>query len=149
VFLTVACALAAITSEGNTPMGGLALLGVLAWMLGFSIEVVADETKKRFRAKAENRGRFIQGGIWDWSRHPNYFGEITLWCGVALIALPELSGWGYVTLSSPIFVYLLLTRVSGIPILEARSGAKWGHEPGFQAYRKRTPILFPRPPRRG
>ena len=114
-----------------------------------AIEVVADETKKRFRADPRNQGRFIQGGIWDWSRHPNYFGEITLWTGIALIAFPELSGWGYVTLVSPFFVYLLLTRVSGIPILEARSGEKWGHEPEFQAYRARTPVLFPRPPRRG
>lgn len=148
VLLTLAAALGAITSGGSVPLGGPAVVGTLIWLLGFAVEVVADETKHRFRADPGNRGRFIRSGIWAWSRHPNYFGEITLWVGVAIAALPELSGWRYTTLISPVFVYLLLTRVSGIPLLEARGDEKWGHEPEYQAYRERTPMLFPRPPRR-
>ena len=146
VLLTLACALAAITNPRPVSLDLFALVGSLVWAVGFSIEVVADRQKKRFRADGRNRGRFIQSGLWAWSRHPNYFGEITLWFGVAIIAFPQLSGWQYVTLISPVFVYLLLTRGSGIPILEDRAEEKWGDEPEYQAYRDRTPVLFPRRP---
>jgi len=84
--------------------------------------------------------------LWAWSRHPNYFGEIVLWCGVAVIALPALAGWQYLTLISPVFVFLLLTRISGVPLLERRADKKWGDEPAYQAYKSATPSLFPRPP---
>jgi steroid 5-alpha reductase family enzyme len=147
VLLTVACALAAITTERPVPLGGFAALGTLIWSFGFAVEVIADREKSRFRGDPNNRGRFIQNGIWAWSRHPNYFGEITLWFGVAIVAFPVLSGWQYATLISPVFVYLLLTRISGVPLLESRGKKKWGHEPEYQAYRARTPVLFPRPPR--
>ena len=73
-------------------------------------------------------------------------GEIVLWCGIALIALPALSGWSLATLISPAFVYVLLTRISGIPLLESRSDARWGEDPAYQAYKARTPVLWPRPP---
>jgi steroid 5-alpha reductase family enzyme len=105
VFLTLACALAAITSLRTVPVGGVALVGAMTWAVGFSIEVVADRQKRRFREDPDNAGRFIQDGLWAWSRHPNYFGEIVLWFGVAILALPELSGWQYITLVSPVFVY--------------------------------------------
>lgn len=147
VLLTVACALAAITTARPVPLGGVAALGTSIWIFGFAIEVIADREKSRFRGDPDNRGRFIQSGIWAWSRHPNYFGEITLWLGVAVVAFPVLSGWQYATLISPAFVYLLLTRISGIPLLESRGKKKWGHEPEYQAYRERTPVLLLRPPR--
>jgi steroid 5-alpha reductase family enzyme len=147
VLLTLACSLAAITTARSVPLGGFAALGTLIWIFGFAVEVIADREKSRFRGDPNNRGRFIQNGIWAWSRHPNYFGEITLWLGVAVVAFPVLSGWQYATLISPVFVYLLLTRISGIPLLESRGKKKWGHEPEYQAYRARTPVLFPRPPR--
>ena len=92
-------------------------------------------------------GRFITSGLWAWSRHPNYFGEITLWVGIAVIAVPALSGWQYVTLVSPLFVALLLTRVSGVPLLEARGRRTWGADPAYREYVERTPVLVPRPPR--
>ncbi len=147
VFLTLACALAAMTSSHSAPLGGLAFLGTAVWVAGFGIEVVADREKRRFRDRPENRGRFIQTGLWAWSRHPNYFGEITLWLGVALIALPALSGWQLVTLISPVFVLVLLTRISGIPPLEARAEEAWGNDPAYRAYRDNTPALVLRPPR--
>ena len=80
------------------------------------------------------------------SRHPNYCGEILLWTGIAFIALPALSGWSLATLISPVFVYVLLTRISGIPLLETRSDAKWGDDPEYRAYKQRTPVLWLRPP---
>ena len=147
VLLTLAAALAAMTSAHRQPLGAFAVLGTAVWVVGFAIEVTADRQKRRFRADPANRGRFIQSGLWAWSQHPNYFGEITLWSGIAIIALPVLAGWQYVALISPVFVYVLLTRVSGIPMLEARAEARWGDDAQYRAYRDRTPILFPRPPR--
>ena len=146
VFLTVSCALAAITAAAAQPLGAPAALGTVVWIAGFAIEAIADRQKGVFRADPTNRDRFISTGLWAWSRHPNYCGEILLWIGVALIALPALSGWSLVTLISPVFVYVLLTRISGIPLLESRSDAKWGDAPGYQAYKARTPVLWLRPP---
>ncbi len=147
VLVTVAAALAAMTTLQPRPLDVFAAFGLAVWVIGFGIEVVADRQKREFRRHPGNRGRFITTGLWAWSRHPNYFGEITLWTGVALLAVPVLTGWQYLTLVSPLFVYLLLTRVSGIPLLEARAEEKWGADPDYRAYRERTPVLFPRPPR--
>lgn len=145
VTLTLSAALAAITAPQGKPLGPFALIGVLIWATGFAIEVVADRQKRRFRAKPENEGRFIQTGLWAKSRHPNYFGEIVLWIGVAVIALPTLSGWRWVTLISPVFVTLLLTQISGIPILEQRADDKWGGQDDYETYKKETPVLIPWP----
>jgi steroid 5-alpha reductase family enzyme len=146
VFLTISCGLAAMTTATPVRLGPLAALGTAIWIAGFAIEAIADRQKRLFRADPANRDRFITGGLWAWSRHPNYCGEILLWVGVALIALPALSGWPLVTLVSPLFVYLLLTRVSGIPLLESRANARWGSDPDYQAYKTRTPLLWLRPP---
>jgi steroid 5-alpha reductase family enzyme len=143
VSMTVAAALAAITVADG--LGGVwAMLGVIVWLIGFAIEVVADTQKRRFRADPANAGRFISTGLWSRSRHPNYFGEILLWSGVALMAVPTLSGWRWVVLISPVFVWLLLTRVSGVPLLEARAAARFGDDPAYGAYVKHTPVLVPR-----
>lgn len=146
VFLTVSCALAAMTAAAPVSLDPLAALGTAVWAAGFATEVVADRQKALFRADPARRGGFIATGLWAWSRHPNYFGEIVLWCGVALVAVPALSGWALATLVSPVFVHLLLTRVSGIPLLESRSDTRWGGDPEYQAYKARTPVLWPRPP---
>jgi steroid 5-alpha reductase family enzyme len=144
--LTLAAALAAITTTERKPLGWFALIGTLVWLFGFGIEVVADAQKSRFRDKEENQGGFIDTGLWAWSRHPNYFGEITLWFGVAIIALPILRGWQWVTLISPIFVALLITQVSGVPILEEKADEKWGGQEDYEAYKENTPVLIPWPP---
>lgn len=148
VTFTLAVALAAITSTTRQALGGIGLLGVLVWGVGFAFEVVADWQKSRFRAQPENQGRFITSGLWAWSRHPNYFGEIVLWVGVTLIAMPVLRGWQLVTLISPVFVTLLLTRISGVPLLEQRADAKWGGQSDYEAYKAGTPVMLPRPPRK-
>ena len=146
VSLTLAAALAAITTTTRKGLDVFALIGFLVWALGFTFEVVADAQKSRFRADPENKGKFIHTGLWAWSRHPNYFGEIVLWIGVAIIALPVLQGWQWVTLISPVFVTLLITRVSGVPMLEKRADEKWGGQEDYEAYKARTPVLIPRPP---
>ena len=93
----------------------------------------------------ENRGRVLSTGLWRYTRHPNYFGEIVLWIGIAIIAIPVLQGWQWVTLISPVFVTVLLTRISGIPMLEKRADEKWSGQEDYEAYKKRTPVLIPKP----
>jgi steroid 5-alpha reductase family enzyme len=146
VSLTLSAALAAITSMTRRDLGIFALIGFLVWLLGFGMEVIADRQKSQFRTSPQNAGKFIKVGLWSWSRHPNYFGEIVLWIGVAIIAIPVLSGWQWLTLISPIFVAILLIRVSGIPMLEARADEKWGGQAEYEDYKARTSVLIPRPP---
>jgi steroid 5-alpha reductase family enzyme len=147
VSLTLAAALAAITADTRLPLGIPAFVGLVLWLTGFGLEVLADAQKRRFRSDPANKDRFIQSGLWKWSRHPNYFGEILLWTGVAVIAAPVLRGWQWATIISPLFVALLLTRVSGIPLLEKRADKKWGGQDDYESYKRGTSVLIPRPPR--
>lgn len=144
VTFTASAALAAITTTRRVALDIFAVLGLLIWAFGFGFEVIADAQKSRFNANPDNRGKFIQSGLWSRSRHPNYFGEIVLWVGVAVIALPVLQGWQWVALISPVFVTVLLTRVSGVPPLEKKADQKWGGRDDYEAYKKRTPVLIPR-----
>ncbi len=121
-----------------------AIVGALVWVIGFAIEVTADAQKSRFNADPSNKGKFIRTGLWSRSRHPNYFGEIVLWIGIAIIAIPVLQGWQWVAMISPLFVTLLLTRVSGIPLLEKKADVKWGGQAEYEEYKKNTPVLIPR-----
>jgi len=144
VFLTLCAALAAITTRTSTELGILDGVGFTVWATGWSIEVVADRQKSRYRE--EHPEGFVDTGLWAWSRHPNYFGEIVLWTGVALIATSTLRGWQWVTLISPFFVAFLLMKVSGIPMLEQRADDRWGDREDYQRYKEQTPVLVPRPP---
>ena len=148
VLLTAAAAWAIITGDERQELGWVAFVGIAIWLAGFSIEVVADRQKSAFRADPSNEGRFIRTGLWAWSRHPNYFGEITLWTGVAIMAIPVLSGWRWAVLISPVFVYLLITRISGVPMLEKKADKRWGGEPDYERYKADTPELMLKPPRR-
>ena len=144
ITFTAAAAWTAIASNYKEPLGVYAAIGLLLWLVGFSIEVVADRQKSQFKANPENKDNFIRVGLWSRSRHPNYFGEILLWSGVAVVAIPVLQGWQWLVLSSPIFVTLLLTGVSGIPLLEKRADEKWGGRKDYEAYKRTTPVLVPR-----
>ncbi|HSQ16765.1 MAG TPA: DUF1295 domain-containing protein [Anaerolineales bacterium] len=144
VTFTMAAALVAITTTKRVELDLFALIGFLIWIFGFAMEAVSDLQKSRFNADPANKGKFIHTGLWSRSRHPNYFGEIVIWIGVAVIALPVLQGWQWVALISPIFVTLLLTKVSGVPLLEKKADEKWGGQPEYEAYKKRTPVLIPR-----
>ncbi|CAH0264065.1 hypothetical protein SRABI76_03566 [Microbacterium oxydans] len=146
VSLTAAAAWIAISTDAGSraPIGWLTIVGIIVWVIGMAIEIVADAQKSAFRADPSNRHEFIRTGLWSRSRHPNYFGEIVIWVGVFLTAAPVLAGWQWVALLSPLFVILLLTRVSGIPLLEARAEEKWGDRADYREYREQTPALIPR-----
>ena len=148
VFLTLAMALAAITSESKMAIDIFAVIGTLIWIFGFSIEVIADQQKTNFKDDPANKDNFITVGLWSWSRHPNYFGEMVLWIGIAVIAFPVLIGWQLVALISPIFVVFLLTRISGITMLESRGYKKWKDDPAYIDYLERTSVLVPFPPKK-
>ena len=147
VFLTLAMALAAITSESKMAIDIFAVVGTFIWIFGFSIEVIADQQKTNFKDDPANKDKFINVGLWSWSRHPNYFGEMVLWIGIALIAFPVLIGWQLVALISPIFVIFLLTRISGVTMLESRGYKKWGDDEEYKNYIKNTSVLIPLPPK--
>ncbi|MBI5354713.1 MAG: DUF1295 domain-containing protein [Chloroflexi bacterium] len=144
VTFTAAAALVAITTSKRVEMDCYTVIGALLWLFGFIMEVAADSQKSRFNANPTNKGKFIQTGLWSRSRHPNYFGEIVLWIGIAVMALPVLQGWQWVAMISPLFVTLLLTRVSGIPLLEKKADKKWGGQEEYENYKKNTPVLIPR-----
>lgn len=146
VSFSLAAALVAITSETRLDIGVFAIVGFLVWAFGFGFEVIADSQKSKFKTDPANKGKFISTGLWSWSRHPNYFGEIVLWIGVAIVALPILHGWQWVALISPVFITLLLTKISGIPMLEVRADEKWGGQADYESYKAKTSILIPRPP---
>jgi steroid 5-alpha reductase family enzyme len=146
VLLTAAAALAIITGGVRVPLGLIGIAGIVVWGIGLIIEIVADWQKTGFNADPANHGKFIHTGLWAWSRHPNYFGEIVLWTGMAIVAVPVLQGWQWATLISPVFVALLLTRVSGIPLLEAKADKRWGGDEEYEEYKRRTPVLVPSPP---
>ena len=144
VSVTAGAAWSALTSQARTPLGAGAVVGAAVWAFGLAWETVADEQKRRFRLDPANEGHFIRTGLWRWSRHPNYFGEILVWVGVAMTAAGGLEGWATVTLVSPVFVAALLIGISGIPLLERRAEERWGNDPEYRAYRDHTPALIPR-----
>ena len=147
VFLTLAMALAALTSNYKADLNYYAWLGFGIWAFGFALEVIADHQKTKFRRDPNKKAEFITHGLWSWSRHPNYFGEMLLWCGVAVVSAPVLIGWQWVGLISPIFVVLLLLKVSGVELLEARGRKKWGQNPAYLRYLEQTSKLIPLPPK--
>lgn len=143
VSITAAAAWIAIASGDQRGFDGFAVAGIVVWIVGMLIEVVADVQKTAFKADPANKGRFIQTGLWSRSRHPNYFGEILAWIGVALVAAPVFEGWQWIGLLSPVFVVLLLTRVSGVPLLEKKADSRWGGQADYEAYKTATPVLVP------
>ena len=146
VLLTAAAALAVITGGAREPLGAVGIVGIAVWAAGLLVEMVADRQKSTFKRDPDNEGKFIRSGLWAWSRHPNYFGEIVLWTGMAIVAVPVLQGWQWATLISPVFVAVLLTRISGIPPLEAKADKRWGGQDDYEEYKRNTPVLIMKPP---
>jgi steroid 5-alpha reductase family enzyme len=137
VIYLVALPVLLVIRDPGGPLGWLDLLGVLIWLLGFSFEAIGDWQLLQFKSDAENRGRIMRYGLWRFTRHPNYFGEATLWWGIFLIALGAPLGW--LAMISPLLIDFLLLKVSGIPMLEER----YAGNSEFETYQKRTNAFFP------
>ena len=140
VSICSACALAGIAN--GIIVNSLFYFGAFIFVLGFIVEIIADNQKTKFRKDPANKDKFIDSGLWSYSRHPNYLGEITLWLGVSIMSLSSLTGWQLITLISPVFTYILLVYISGVRILEERGKKKWGHLNSYQEYIKNTPTLL-------
>ena len=144
VFICSSAALIAIANPSGIPINSVFIIGLLMFLFGFAIEVIADNQKSAFRSIPENKDSFINEGLWAKSRHPNYFGEITLWAGITVMGISTFEGMNYLAIFSPIFSYLLLVYVSGVRMLEYRGHKKWGHLEDYQNYKKNTPKLIPK-----
>ena len=137
------CSICALTGIANGIIfSSTTIIGIIIFIIGFTIEIIADSQKTKFRAKDDNKDKFISIGLWKYSRHPNYLGEIILWLGISLISFSSLEGLQYITLISPIFTYLLLVNVSGINLLEKSGEKKWGHLDSYKSYKENTPRLI-------
>lgn len=143
VCLCSMCALTAIASKNGVIQNGVFYIGMAVFIFGFVVEIIADQQKSIFRKNPKNKDQFISHGLWYYSRHPNYFGEIILWLGISIMSFSSLSSWQYITLISPLFTYMLLVYISGVRILEIAGMEKWGHLDNYQKYIRRTPSLFP------
>ena len=143
VFLTIVNVLTMIINNSDSVTDLFFIIGVSIAIIGFIIEVVADMQKRIFRTNISNKGQFISSGLWSISRHPNYFGEMMIWVGMSFVTIPILIGWQFITLISPIFVIFLLTKVSGINLLEASANDKWGADKNYQDYKDKTSVLIP------
>ncbi len=143
VVFTAGATILAILSPVEAELEVLAFIGIFLWWSGFLIEVISDYQKRKFRETSDPKTEFISTGLWARSRHPNYFGEITLWVGMAVISLSSLSGIEYVTaVVSPFFVYLLLRKAEGVPMLERIADERYGELSDYQEYKANTPVLM-------
>ena len=142
VSMCLLCVLTALSSYSGIIVNNIFYIGLMIFISGFIIEVLADHQKTVFRKNIDNKDKFISSGLWAYSRHPNYFGEILLWLGIAVMSFSSLEGFQYITLISPIFVYILLVYISGIRMLENQANKKWGHLDSYKEYLKNTPRLF-------
>lgn len=126
----------------NYSINALFILGIILWLIGLMIETIADFQKYNFKQQGETG--FIHKGLWNYSRHPNYFGEMLCWIGLYIAVLPTLNNYErFLAILSPVFIICLITLVSGIPILEKSADKKWGHLPKYKKYKQETSILIP------
>lgn len=130
-----------INNSTGSSLGWLDLLGVVVWLIGFTFEAVGDAQLSAFMANPENKGSLMQSGLWAYTRHPNYFGEVTLWWGIWLVSLSVPNG--FFTVIGPACITVLILFVSGIPMLEK----KMAEHPAFAEYKRRVSVFFPLPPK--
>lgn len=131
-----------LSRTSNLSISKTMLIGVIVWLTGLIIETIADWQKFRFKNNPENKGKWIESGIWKYSRHPNYFGEITLWWGIFIFSIPFQSGISWLTIIGPIFLTFILLFVSGIPTLERKYDERYKKNMDYQKYKKRTSVLI-------
>jgi len=131
-----------INQNAGGLFGALDFLGILVWLIGFYFEAVGDAQLALFIKNPNNKGKLMQGGLWAYTRHPNYFGEVTQWWGLWLVALSVPMGW--IGIIGPITITFLILKVSGVPMLEK----KMAENPDFANYKKRVSMFFPLSPKK-
>ena len=136
-----------ITSRSDNGSLYFTLTGIVIFSAGLLIESISDAQKYRFKSKPENKAHWVDSGLWKYSRHPNYFGEILVWWGLFAVVIPSLTGFLWLTVLGPLSITLLLLFVSGIPLLEKSADRKYGDKAEYISYRESTSILVPLPPR--
>lgn len=142
VWLVMLPSVLVFSMQGEFPVGPVSIIGIGMWIFGFTIEMISDTQKYRFKNNPESKGKWISHGLWKYSRHPNYFGETLLWWGIFVIMLPFFSGLLYLTVLGPVSITILLLFVSGIPLLEKSADAKYGDNPDYIKYKRATSIFF-------
>ena len=142
ILLVVSAPILIVSAVPGPGLGALDAAGAAVWLAGFVFEAAGDAQLARFKRDPANRGRIMTTGLWRYTRHPNYFGEATMWWGIFLIALS--APLGAFALASPVVLTVMLLRVSGVTLLEK----KYEGRPDFAAYARRTSAFFPRPPRK-
>ena len=144
IWITMIPATMALSSDAQPGKIALDYLGVFVALAGLLIEAVSDQQKFRFKNDPANRDRWIETGLWRYSRHPNYFGETLFWLGIFALAARALPpGWAFLIGLSPLFIAMMLLFVSGIPLLDEKAIKRFGHLPAFREYRKRTSVFVP------
>lgn len=138
----IASSVLVINNSPNLRMDIFTVLGLLLWAFGFAFEAISDWQLARFINHPENKGKLMMSGLWAYTRHPNYFGEVAQWWGIWLVTIQ--TDQAFIALLSPVTITLLLLRVSGIPLLEKRMTA----HPDFAAYKRRVSMFFPLPPKK-
>ncbi len=128
-----------IHTYSNSGTSALAILGAALWIFGFAFESIGDKQLRAFLANPKNKGKIMDKGLWRYTRHPNYFGEVTQWWAIGVIALSSEYGW--LATVGPTVITFLIVKVSGVPLLEN----KYASNPEYQAYKRRTSMLIPLP----
>jgi len=118
------------------------VIGWIVFAFGFILENVADFQKSRWRAKPENKGKWIDVGVWSICQHPNYMGEMLLWLGIYVSNVSSYEGWEHIGVISPLFTFALIRFVSGVPTLQTYAKNKWGSNPAWKKYHSTTPLLL-------
>lgn len=143
LLLLIATPLLFAAEKGGDAVGAVNFIGLVIWAFGFVFEALGDYELSKFLKNPKNKGKLLQGGLWRYSRHPNYFGEVTQWWGIWLTTYG--TPWFWYALIGPLTITLLILKVSGIPMLEK----KYQGNKVYEQYKKRTSMFFPLPPKKG
>ena len=139
LLLLISTSIIALNFSSTNNFGALPILGILVWLTGFGFESIGDSQLKQFLADPTSKGKVMNRGLWQYTRHPNYFGVVTQWWGIWLLTFSSRNFLFAVI--SPLTITFLILKVSGIPMLEK----KYDNDPNYQAYKLKTSAFFPLP----
>jgi steroid 5-alpha reductase family enzyme len=143
IFIVMLPVIMLLNIKSIIPLTTISIIGFFIWLFGFLTETIADHQKFTFRNNPKNKGKWIDTGLWHYSRHPNYFGEILCWIGVFVYVIPVLSGASWIAIISPISITAILLFFSGIPPLERKEDEMYGKNKEYRKYKKTTSVLIP------